>query len=287
LDIDERNLSHILEILRGTNFPVFISEDMKLTAWPKKGFSPNKAIILSIPKAGTYLISKLLTLLGMEFTNLHLSPNSLTDYRFTSIIEGGKNPEKLTINMKLWNALNFIEEGQFAVGHLRHTANMKLLLKQFKKIFLYRNLREVFVSHMRFVCDTERDQEYTKPFRNLPDGPEKIMKHMKIYKNFLIGETHHIIGWLNEDDVLKISFEDIYGDKGKDKQKKIIHEVCQFLDLEKNKIDSEKILEHLIGSPTLTWSGERSKLELFWNDEVESLFIEIRGKEINQELGYE
>lgn len=285
MESDMNYLHEMMKILDKKKFPVYII-DNQFTAWPRKGNSNEKAIIISIPKSGTYFFAELLNMLGLEFTKLHISEHVFTDYRFATLNEARSMSEKFSVEMELENSIKFINTGQFAVGHLPCFDSVKMVLKNFKKIFVYRDLRDVFISHLRFVCSTEREVKDTQSFRDLPDGVEKMLAHMKVFRYFLIGEAEKLLGWLNEKDVFITSFEDLYGDNGKKIQIEVINELCKFLNISYEQIDHDKIMYQLIRTPTITWSGNRSKREIFWNDKVESFFEEIGGKKINEQLGY-
>jgi len=277
-----------LAFLRGKNFPVYLLPDGKPAAWPKKGNCPHKVIICAIPKAGTYLYARLLELLGLEFTKLHiwLTGVGFSDYRFSSMKEARENYERFNVEMPLRDTVKLIHEGQFAVSHLEHNSETKQLLGKFKVIFVYRNFRDCLVSHMRFLVSAGRDKDRTAPFRVMPDGPDKLLKYMDSYWKSLIDETNRVLGWFDDRDALKVSFEDIVGDSGATAQRSTIKKIAHYLEvpLEEGKLDWT--LTSLLWTDTLTWSGSRTSHGLFWNDQVESKFAEIGGHKINIKLGY-
>ncbi len=280
-------MEKLLKFLKGKNFPVYILSNGKLAAWHKMGRSPYRVIICSMPKAGTYLYAKLLELLGVEFVRLHLWLTGFSDYRFASIKEGRERYKEFNIEMPLSKTLELIHPGQFAVSHLECSSLTRELLRDFKKIFVYRNFRDSLISHMRFMVDTGRDKEGTAPFRHLPDGPDKLLKYIEVYSGHFIKESKGVLGWIDQDDILKLSFEDIYGDNGEERQYKVIRDICKFLDLPPEKRNYREILIQLIGAKTLTWSGKRTDRSIFWDERVERRFAEIGGREINKKLNYE
>lgn len=279
------NILARFECLKEKNVPVFITKDLKPCAWYEMGSSPYKVIICSIPKAGTYLFAKLLENIGLNFCRLHLWASGFSDYRFVSIREGRENYFKYSVEMPLNDSLKLISPGQFAVSHLECTLQTRHMLKEFKKIYIYRNIRDVIVSHMRFMSDTGRGGD--NEFMNLVNGPAKMIKYMEtpILRNIIV-TIRDSLAWMNDDDTLKVSFEKIYGDRGKDEQYKNMEEICFFLGVD-NCNGYEQIINQTIGSETLTFSGSRTKWEDFWSDEVEVLFQHLGGVDINRELGYE
>ena len=277
----------LLRSIRGLNFPVFVSNEMRVTAWPNKGASKYKAFVISIPKSGTYLVAELLTRLGMESVKLHLSLDYVTDYRFASLKDGRERPELFDVRMKFADALQFIDNGQFAVGHIECSELTVQLLRNFRKIFVFRNLRDALVSYMRFLLDTGRGGELTKKLTELPNGPEKTIRFMRLAPpmQVLISDARKQISWLKQE-VLPVRFEDFYGDNGKSAQIRIIKDMSSLLGIEFDG-NCDELLQTVIGSRTQTWSGKRSELTNFWDEKVESLFDDMGGVAVNRALGYD
>ena len=95
-----------------------------------------------------------------------------------------------------------------------------------------------------------------------------------------------MIGWMEDPETLKLSFETIYGDYGKEEQYKTISKICSFLNIDAVNVDLDMVLGQTLGVETKTWSGSRSKIEMYWNDEIEAKFVALGGKEMNKVLGY-
>jgi len=109
---------------------------------------------------------------------------------------------------------------------------------------------------------------------------------MKEFKKFLIDATHNQLDWLNKPDVFTMSFEGLIGDMGSEKQIEVILQLCDFLSIQTERTTVERVLKESIGQPTQTWSGKRTEIDSFWNDEVESFFCNEGGAQINARLGY-
>ena len=284
---EQQGQEYLLLELKSTNFPVYISEDLRPLAWPKKGASSNKVMVCSIPKAGTYFISEILKFIGIESTHLHLWMSGFSDYRFASLKEFREESEKFTRNIPLKVAVKLIASGQFAVGHIPCTDDTKEILSDFKKIFLCRNLKDAAVSYMRFLESTGRLGWHEINPRICPTNTEKMIKYFYNFGKRFLNQCRDMLGWLDEGDVLKIKFEELYGDYGTERQKEIIVGLCDFINSRNRVEDINSFMEHIKSVPTGTSSGLRTKREIFWDEEIEKRFISLGGDRINSVFGYE
>ncbi|MEH1842465.1 MAG: sulfotransferase domain-containing protein, partial [Nostoc sp.] len=267
------------------NFSVFISDNYYPLAWHKKGQTLHKVFIASIPKSGTYLYSLLLKSMGVEQTNMHLSEIGFSDYRFTTPKQAREDYFKLTVNIPLNESLKLISPGQFAVGHLPYSQNVVELLKDFKIIFVYRDLRDAVVSHMHFFSHPGRGQ-LDSAWKLREDGPEKLLTFMKLYKEMFLNLYIPMIDWVNEKDICKVSFEELYGDYGAEVTYKTIDKIKDYLELPETIIDYKGLLTQVMGVETTTWSGQRTNRNLYWNKKVSEYFVDLGLDTCNQRLGY-
>ncbi len=267
--------------------PVYLSSDFWPSAQPWCGPSPHPVVVCSIPKAGTYFVAGLLHQLGCEPTDLHLASEHLTDYRGLSR-EVARSTDYLNhiVALPLPKALALIRPGQFAVGHLECTEEIRRLLQPFKKIFVFRDLRDALVSYMRFLADTQRGGARTLELKDLPDGPSKMLRFLESSEHVFVDATRSILDWRHTAEVFPIRFETLYGDQGPAAQEQLVIELHQFLELQNEVGPPRQILDEVIGSPTMTWSGARSNRMLYWDDHVEERFRQFGGHEMNARLGY-
>ena len=117
-----------------------------------------KLIVISQPKAGTYLCANILQNLGFEFTYLHILPDSYNAYNKDDMENCRRHPEKFRVDAPLHEPLSMIGEGQFAVSHLWRNKVTDLALKDFKKIILCRDADEIFESYKTWIEETGRDR---------------------------------------------------------------------------------------------------------------------------------
>jgi|GEM_PF-4235693 len=115
-----------------------------------------KTIIISMPKAGTYLCSNLLVELGIVQSYMHLNANSFQKYRANRIEEAKKDPGLFTRKIKFKDSIGYVKDGHFAVSHVGYNTHRHTLLEGFKKIILIRNPAEIRESFNRWNEHTGR-----------------------------------------------------------------------------------------------------------------------------------
>lgn len=267
-------------------FPVYFVDGLTPTAAPALGSSPHPIVVCTIPKSGTYLFSELLDRLGCVPTRLHLSRHSLTDYRFASLRDAREDYEKFQRELHLKDAVKLLLPGQFAVGHLACDEDFRECLKSVKKIFTYRDLRDGAVSYMRFLASTGRGGDRAAQWKDMPPGPEQTLSFLEHSGQEFFGQTLPLLGWIDDEQVLKLSFESIYGDLGPAEQQRAVDRLHAFLELPGQAGDAASLVQTILGKPTITWSGGRASRESYWNDAVERRFREFGGAEANARLGY-
>ena len=139
--------------------PMFIDMGLKAVFVVERGECRYKVAIISLPKAGSYLLAELLRSLGLVSTGLHVTADGsgFTDYRFISLEEGRRNYRNYVYKMPFDEVVEGVRPGQFVVGHFHCNGYIKRCLRDFKKIFIVRELRHCLISHMRFLKDAGRE----------------------------------------------------------------------------------------------------------------------------------
>ena len=126
-----------------------------------------KAFICSMPRSGTYLMAKLLTLWGMTNTNYHFS-EGFVEHRTQENIDR----QRLDINEVNSNTQDFwhsIGHNQFAVGHLAPECHNLEQLKSFKRIVLIRDHTEIDNSLRSWSQLTGYDIKLLDSHKIIPD----------------------------------------------------------------------------------------------------------------------
>lgn len=271
--------------LRGRPLSIYLDHDLSPRASPHRGSSPHPTIVISIPKAGTYFISELMRLMGLAQSNLHLSQQGFSDYRFASIQQMREEYLRYTVDLPLAHSSQLIGPGQFAVGHLPRTPDVVEPLKKFRKIFIHRDLRDALVSYQRWFVDAKRAGNTTEDWKELPDGPERMLAFMEILGQSFFHQSD--VSWLEDPEVYSVSFETLYGDRGADAQADAVERLWNHLEISDRQADPAELIRTTLGNPTKTKSAERSKREKYWSKAVEAKFREFNGHELNARLGHE
>jgi hypothetical protein len=253
-----------------------------------QGACAKKVIVLSSPKAGTYLMGGILENLGLTDLEIHLGTSVLTDYRYKSNREKIETAWRLERPIPLDVSASLILPGQFAVGHIPFEPWTYDLLRGFVRILGIRELRSSLVSWVRF----EYRRLKADPERN-PGNRSWVSEDWgtPIMRAFLAAEgawfldiVRSVYGWFKEPNTLVFRFEELLGDFGVDAQQRIVARICTALGL--NVEMGYPALMKTLGSETQTFSGQRSNLGPFWDACVEDDFRRLGGIELNALLGY-
>tara|TARA_B110000977_G_scaffold170476_1_gene221228 strand:- start:771 stop:1328 length:558 start_codon:yes stop_codon:yes gene_type:complete len=109
-----------------------------------------RALIISQPKAGTYLCANLLQEFGIKFAGHHLNQDNYQQYNLGNIHNGLTNPIAYTFAEPICKSIRRINDNYFAVTHLNHTDELFGLFRPFKKIIITRPRHEILESYERF-----------------------------------------------------------------------------------------------------------------------------------------
>jgi len=267
--------------------------------------SKNRVIVVTIPKAGTYLTFELIKRMGLQETFLHIQYDERATgvYDFRTAPHQIKHSEKKNYfaPMLLDEALAKINIGEFAVGHLPPLPAVKQILRltnSYKIIFLVRNLRDCLISHMRYMIKTGEINEQNHPWCNISDAQEKFKQYLLRYAATVGPLTHMklIASW--EYDILtpykgmsllKIRFEDL---TSSDEQAATatIHKLAEFLDIT-TPPDPVMTLRAALDSPSLTKSDGLTARDKYWSPFAEAWFqdhiCDDQGNNLNKMMGYD
>jgi hypothetical protein len=269
--------------------PFYLNAECRPCATLDRGSTPHRVIVLSIPKAGTYFLAELLREWGCAPTHLHLAHDSAWDYRQRTLEEIRVDSFRYQVTIPLRQSVALIDRGQFAVGHLECTPEIRSALGGFRKIFIYRDLRDALISQMRFLVDSPSTSSTLAAWKDATAPIERMAGFMRDHKHtiYMFSLFLEMAGWLAEPDVFGLSFEQLYGDVAAGSRDERLQSLYAFLDLPSRPEHPARTADRLVGSNTRTWSGVRSSRETYWDDTVERLFAELGGTELNAAYGYE
>ena len=277
----------LLRNAAGMPIPIFLTADGTPCAAREQGTIPNRAVVCSIPKAGTYLVGELLRRLGLVPTGLHLSTNGLTDYRFATREEGRNEFIRFAHPIPLERSLPLVRSGQYAVGHLECTLAVCARLAGCKVVFAYRDLRDGFVSWLRFHRDTRREAKWRHVWETPREPRELLVAFLREAGEFYFTTCRLLRPWIAEPAAFPVRFETLLGDDGPDAQQRLVRELAAFLGHADPAGAAAAALPGLLTATTLTSSGSRTKRAEYWSDEAEELFQKLGGEDLNRALGYD
>jgi hypothetical protein len=242
-------------------------------------------VVLSMPKAGTYMIAALLEAIGWANTGVHLSDHELTDYRGLTTAEQRGEYQHLMRSIPLYLSAGMVGDGQFTVGHLSRTNETVRCLRPLKKVFLFREIRAALVSICRFQVRTGRGGTANAPWRTIADPQTQLVEFLKDFGAAVMPTYTAVVNWIDDPDVLPLSFESVMGDHGDTARKAALVSLCRFLGREVEDIETV-FVQSVLNRETKTWSGARSTLAPYWSDAAENLLVGWDAIGLNRRLGY-
>lgn len=280
-------------LIAGKYLPVYIDNNRIPRFKPQRASLPHRAFIITVPKSGTYLITRILADLGIVDCGVHIATDHLQDNRFA---------DEKVLRLQAWKYIvwvpydistRLIDQGQFSFGHIPYSGEAEKILQDFKKVFTFRELRDVIVSLVRYY--DSREQNYTKPekrrlyeeFKAAPMGNGKFKAWYAMWGKEYTDLIRIMFPWKERSDVFRVKFETLMGDDGREAQFALLRELGASLDMSLSDDLIEKSLKDSIGADTLTYSGRRSVYGEWWNDELEDLFRSYGFDELNKIYGYE
>jgi hypothetical protein len=168
---------------------------------------------ISFPKSGTHLLDQVL--LGFS----KVAPFSRRLHSFYAEYEGESGLKRAPEQAAAW--LDALRPLDVASAHLfaRVEAVERLITPRFVPYFIFRDPRDVVVSHVFYVTDMEARHVHHDYYAALPDfgarltasilgRPELEIEFPNIAERFA-----PYLGWLDHPEVLKVHFEDLINDR--------------------------------------------------------------------------
>jgi hypothetical protein len=242
---------------------------------------------ISFPKSGTHLLDQIL--LGFN----RVAPFSRRLHSLYAEYEGESGRKRSPEQALAW--LDSLRSGDVTSAHLfAHDEVVKCVCAPaFIPYFIFRDPRDVVVSHVFYVTDMEARHVHHDYYQSLPDfnsrlnvsilgRPDWEMEFPDIAARFA-----PYLGWLDQPSVLKIHFEDLINDRAATLNRIIDH----FLTRVPLQAPRQVILESLQSSinpsrsPTFR-SGKTGEWAKYFTEEHKKVFKNIAG-DLLVKLGYE
>ena len=276
--------SHLRSAIYQTE-PIFQRARFSSVAAPETGWPVLFGI--SFPKSGTHLLDQIL--LGFN----RVAPFSRRLHSFYAEYEGESGRKRSPEQALIW--LDSLRPGDVASAHLfaRDEVVKYVCTPAFIPYFIFRDPRDVVVSHVFYVTDMEARHVHHDYYASLPDfdsrlnvsilgRPDANIEFPNISDRFA-----PYLGWLDQPSVLKIHFEDLINDRAATLNRITDH----FLARVPLKAPRGLILESLESSinpsrsPTFR-SGKTGEWAKYFTEEHKKIFKEAAG-DLLIRLGYE
>jgi len=242
---------------------------------------------ISFPKSGTHLLDQIL--LGFN----RVAPFSRRLHSFYAEYEGASGRKRSPEQALHW--LDSLQAGDIASAHLfaRPEAITRVTTPAFVPYFIFRDPRDVVVSHVFYVTEIEPDHVHHDYYRSLPDFNARlkasILGRTDVDIEFpdIAGRFAPYLDWLDQPSVMKIHFEDLIHARDETLNRIIDH----FLERVPLQTSRKLLLESLESaikpgkSPTFR-SGKTGEWKKHFTHEHKKVFKSVAG-DLLIRLGYE
>jgi hypothetical protein len=257
-------------------------------AAPKSGWPILLGI--SFPKSGTHLLDQIL--LGFN----RVAPFSRRLHSFYAEYEGESGRKRSPEQALAW--LDSLRPGDVASAHLfaRDEVVKCVCAPDFIPYFIFRDPRDVVVSHVFYVTDMEARHVHHDYYQSLPDFDARLKVSILGRLDSLEPDVEFpdiaarfapYLGWLDQPSVLKIHFEDLINDRAAALNHIIDHFIAR-VPLQTSRqiiLDSLESSINPSRSPTFR-SGKTGEWKRHFTEEHKKIFKSVAG-DLLIRLGYE
>ena len=259
----------------------------------------------SIPKSGTNLLGRLLTLLGFEQTSEMGIRSRLVAGPFSPVrkLLRARSKEKVTIGVtspqridRRWlrRRLSRVHDGYFVTAHCVYSSELASLIagEGMRVVCILRDPRDVAVSQMYHI--KQRNEHFAhEAFLELPSDHERLLVSIRGGElggrrlQSLDERYRQFLGWQDDENAMMVKFEDLVGTKGggsAEAQRLAVAGVARHLGVEKAKMGV--IEEELFGVGRTFRRGRIGGWREEFSEEHERAVEEVLGS-LLVELGYE
>jgi hypothetical protein len=245
---------------------------------------------ISFPKSGTHLLDQIL--LGFS----KFAPFSTRLHSFFAGFEGDTGRKHTTAETLAW--LASLHPCDITSAHLFALPEVleQVCKPAFLSYFIFRDPRDVAVSHVFYVTEMETNHVHHAYYQALPDFDARlrisILGRPEAGVEFpdIAGRFSPYLGWLDQAPVMKIHFEDLVNERTRILNLVLDHLLRRIGDAS-IEVPRARILEILDSSinpsrsPTFR-SGKTGEWRKFFKDEHKRIFKEVAG-DLLVRLGYE
>lgn len=256
-----------------------------------------RVIVNSLPKAGTNLLTRLLSMMpGMQNSGLHLGHSTLkgtTPADATCVPVGVDFPMDVALP-RLAMPLGRLKPGAFASGHIPYSAvfSSYLQVTGFKVVMIVRHPAAVVLSHARYISESAGHPLHAH-YTGLTEA-EQIqtsitgVKLPEIALASIAKRFESITRWAADPNVHLVTFENLVGVEGGgslEKQQTSIYELANFLGIKLAEKSVGQMVSHLFGQSSTFRAGQIDA----WKKVLHSEHLASLGAQIGRRyshLGY-
>ena len=242
---------------------------------------------ISFPKSGTHLLDQIL--LGFS----RVTPFSKRVHSFYAEYEGDIGRKRKPEQALAW--LDSLRPCDVASAHLfaRPEAVTRVATLAFIPYFIFRDPRDVAVSHVFYVTDMEPNHVHHAYYQSLPDFDARLWVSIlgrpdaDVEFPDLAGRFAPYLDWLEQPSVMKIHFEDLIQDRAATLNRILDHFLAR-VPLQTPRqlmLDSLESSINPSRSPTFR-SGKTGEWKKYFTDEHKKIFKNVAG-DLLVRLGYE
>jgi hypothetical protein len=242
---------------------------------------------ISFPKSGTHLLDQIL--LGFS----KVAPFSKRLHSFYAEYEGETGAKRAPEQAIAW--LDSLRPGDIASAHLfaRPDAVARVTSPAFVPYFIFRDPRDVVVSHVFYVTDMEARHVHHEYYASLPDFNARLNASIlgradtNIEFSNIADRFAPYLDWLDRPEVLTVHFEDLIHDR----LATLTHIMDHLLTRSPLQASRSSILDSLESSinpqrsPTFR-SGKTGEWKKHFTEEHKKIFKDVAG-DLLIRLGYE
>lgn len=242
---------------------------------------------ISFPKSGTHLLDQIL--LGFS----KVAPFSTRLHSFYAEYDGDTGRRRTELETRAW--LDSLRPLDITSAHLfaQPEVVLRVVSPLFVPYFIFRDPRDVAVSHVFYVTDMEPRHVHHAYYQSLPDFDARLRASILgrpdagIEFPDIAGRFAPYLGWLDQPCVLKIHFEQLVNDRPAALNRVLDHFLAR-VPLAASREEILFALEASINpkrSPTFR-SGKTGEWKKRFTDEHKVIFKEVAG-DLLVRLGYE
>lgn len=252
--------------------------DNKVCLEPRRGMTNKKVMIISLPRSGTHMLAKVLETCNLFHVRVMQDTSVINDYRFLSDDDRIKFARHYdSYSLPIEETYKWILSGQFVCNRMRYDDKMYCMIRdsEYLVYLLRRDLRSSLVSHAR---QKQRENLYI-----VSEGQNVMEKYIELPYYKEISSMYELMApWYEKKLFDIIDYEDIIGQRGKDKQNQILTKIMEDLDIDGITIDH--IIQKCIGVPTFSYSGKTCEYTAYWNYKIDTWFQQTGMNKINEKI---